>query len=89
MLAHQRAAELERVLAGGARHLVDEALHVDAVLVGVDAAPRAHRHVGVAHRVLDQQVGHGVAELRVAGLGPQALQLAPVLAVDDRRRVRA
>ena len=50
------------------RHLVDEALHVDGVLVGVDAAPEAHRHMRVAHRVVDQQVGdRGVAELL---LGP-------------------
>ena len=50
---HQRAAELERVLARRARGLVDEALHVHAVLVRVDAAPRPDRHVRVAHRVLD------------------------------------
>ena len=87
MLAHQRAAELERVLAGGPRHLLDEALHVDAVLVGVDAAPRADRHVRVAHRVFDQQVRHRVAELRVARLFVPALQLAVVLAVLRCRRI--
>ena len=81
MLAHERAAELERVLAGRPRHFVHEAFHVDGVLVGVDAAPRADRHVRVAHRVLDEQVRHGVAELRVAGLFGVALELAIVLAV--------
>ncbi len=88
MLAHQRAAELERVLAGRPRHLLDEAFHVDAVLVGVDAAPRTDRHVRVAHRVFDQQVRHGVAELRVAGLFAVALQLAHVLAADDAAGLR-
>ena len=80
---HEAAAEFERVLARRLRHLVHEAFHVDGVLVGVDAAPRADRHVGVAHRVLDQQVRHAVAELRVAGLGVVALELAHVLAADD------
>jgi hypothetical protein len=43
--------------------------------------------VRVAHRVLDQQVRHGVAELRVAGLGVIALQLAGVLAVNNAARI--
>ena len=81
MPAHQRAPELERILARRARGLVDEAFEVDAVLVRVDAAPRADRHVRVAHRVLDPQVRHGVAELRVAGLLVVALQLPVVAAV--------
>src|SRR5215216_4556821 len=50
-----------------ARHLVDEAFNVHAVLVGVDAAPWPDRHVRVAHRVLDEQVRHAVAELGIAG----------------------
>src|SRR5215217_6720073 len=87
MVAEERATELERILAGGARRLVDEALEVDAVLVRVDAAPRPDRHMGVAHRVFDEEVRHGVAELRLAGLLPVALELAHVLAVLDRRRV--
>src|SRR6266550_8766042 len=32
-------------LAGRPRHLVHETLHIDGVLVGVDAAPGADRHV--------------------------------------------
>ena len=88
MLAHEGAAELERVRAGRAGHFLDEALHVHGVLVGVDAAPGPDRHVRVAHRVLDEQVRHGVAELRVAGLGRVALELPVVLAVVDQRRVR-
>src|SRR6202034_945374 len=39
MFAHQRPAKLERVLAGSLRDLVHEAFAVDAVLVGIDAAP--------------------------------------------------
>ena len=88
VLAHEGAAEFERVLAGRPCHLVDEAFHVHAVLVGVDAAPRADRHVRIAHRVLDEQVRHGVAELRVTGLLGVPLELAHVLAVDDGRLIR-
>src|SRR5262249_33406695 len=66
-----------------------ETFDVDAVLIGVDAAPGTDRHMRVAHDVFDEQVRHGVAELRVAGLLPKPLQLAPVLAVDDARRIQA
>jgi hypothetical protein len=45
--------------------------------------------MGVAHDVFDEQVWHSVAELRIAGLLPEPLQLAPVSAVDDSRRVQA
>ena len=82
-----RAAEFERILARGPRAFLDEALHVDGVLVGVHAAPRADRNMRVAHDVFDQQVRHRVAELRVARFGPPALHLAAILAVDDARRV--
>ena len=71
MLPHQLAAELERILAGRVRQFVHEAFHVDGVLVGVHAAPEARRHVRVAHRVVDQQVRHRVAE---RALRPPALR---------------
>jgi hypothetical protein len=80
MLLHQCASELDGIGLGGARDLVDEALHVDAVLVGVDAAPRPDRHVRVAHRIFDPQMRERVAELRIAGFLPPALELALVLA---------
>ncbi len=76
------------VLAGRQRDFVDEALHVDAVLIGVDPAPRADRHVRVAHRVFDQQVRHRVAELRVAWLLVVALKLAHVPPADDVGRAQ-
>ena len=60
---HQLAPERQRVLAGGMRELVDEALDVDRVVVDVHAAPEARRHVRVAHRVIDQQVRNRVAEM--------------------------
>ena len=56
MVGHQLAPELQLVLAGGLGELVDEALHEDAVLVDVHAAPHARGHVRVAHGVVDQQV---------------------------------
>ena len=76
MVLHEGAAEFERVLAGRPRAFLDEGLHVVAVLVGIDAAPGANRHMRVAHRIFDQHVRHGVTELRVARLFPPALQLA-------------
>ena len=74
IVGHQRAAELQRVLAGRLGHLVDEALEEDGVLVVVDAAPEARRHVHVAHRVLDQQVRDGVAELAFGAARVEALE---------------
>src|SRR5215472_2478453 len=88
MLAHERAAELERVLAGRPRHFIHKAFHVDGVLIGVDAAPGTDRHMRVTHDVFDQQARHGVAELRVTGLLVKSLQLADVLAVDDAGRIQ-
>src|SRR5436305_1692148 len=69
------------------RDLVHEALEIDRVLVGVDAAPGADRHVRVAHGVLDEQVRQRVAELLVAGHRGVALQLPVVLAVGHRGRI--
>ena len=69
MLAHQLAAELELVLADRLGKLVHEAFHEDAVLVDVHAPPESRQDVRVAHRVVDQQVGHGVAEGVLARLG--------------------
>ena len=86
-LVHECAAELQGVLAGSARHFVHEALEIDGVLVGVDAAPGADRHMRVAHGVFDEQVRHSVAELRVAGRRGIALQLPIVLAVGHRSRI--
>src|SRR5262249_40785095 len=75
--------------AGWPWRLVDKAFHVDGVLVGIDAAPRADRHMAVAHDVFDEQVRHAVAKLRIARLFPESLQLAPILAVDDARRIQS
>lgn len=41
----------------------------------------------VAHRILDQQVGHAVAKLRVARRSGVALQLTEVLAIDNAFRI--
>ena len=88
MLAHQRAPEFQRVGACRVRNLVHEAFHVHRVLVGVDAPPRTHRHVRVAHRVLELERRERVAELRVAGFFVVALHLALVLAVGHRDGLR-
>ena len=89
VLAHQVAAEFERAGVGCLCHFIHEALGIDAVLGGVDAAPGADWHVAVAHRVLEQKVGHGVAKLRVVRFGPKALQLPAVVAITRGSRVDA
>ena len=83
VVRHQLAAELERVLSGRMRELVDEALDVDRVLVVVDAAPEADRHVRIAHGMVDGHVRHGVAERAegVVRLLVQALEVQRVHAV--------
>ena len=58
MLRHQLAPELERILAGGVRQFVHEALEIDGVLVVVHAAPEPRRNVRIAHGVIDQQIGN-------------------------------
>ncbi len=57
MLAHQLAAELQRVHAGFLGKLIHEAFDVDGVVVDVHAAPEARLHVRVAHRVIDRRFG--------------------------------
>src|SRR5882672_7687074 len=85
MFRHKLAPELERILAGRVRELVHEALDEQRVLVDVDAAPETRRHVGVAHRVVDQQVRHGVAERVLARLehALEAQGVAPLLRLHD------
>src|SRR5690606_31245570 len=63
VIGHQLATELERILARRMGELVHEALEVDGILIVVHAAPEAWRHVRVSHRVIDQQIGDGIAEL--------------------------
>ena len=84
VLGHQLAPELERVLAGGLRQLVHEALDEDRVLVDVHAAPEARRDVRVAHRVVDQQVRDGVAERELARSGRAPWNVDRVRAVLQR-----
>ena len=74
MVLQQLAPELEFVLADGLSEFVHEAFHEDGVLVDVHAAPEARRDVRVAHGVIDQQVGHGVAERVLHALTLQALE---------------
>ena len=74
MVGHHGAAEFQRVLADRLGDLIHEAFDEHGVLVVVDAAPEARRHVRVAHGVLDQQVGNGVAELAFRAAGIEALE---------------
>ena len=67
ILGHQLAPEFERILADRMRQLVHEAFEIDRILVDVDAAPETRRDVGIAHRMLDQEVGNGIADRGLAG----------------------
>ena len=87
-LTHQRTAEFQRITVGEPRHLVHEAFHENTVLIGIHTAPRTDRQMRIAHRVFGTKVGMGVTDLGIAfQRRPQALQLADVLAVLDRRRI--
>src|SRR5690348_1388575 len=59
-LLQQRAAILERVLAGGVRQLVHEGLPHERILRMADSAPEADRNVGVALRILNLHVRNAV-----------------------------
>ena len=83
MPRHQLAPQRERILPGRVRDLVDEALEVDRVLVQVDAAPEARRHVRIAHRVVDQQVRDRIADRRFRSRRVEALEDHGILAVLD------
>ena len=60
LLLQQRAPELVRILAGGVRQLVDEALAEERVVGVRHGAPESRRHMRVAHGVLVGEVRHGV-----------------------------
>src|SRR5262249_58179881 len=79
-------AEGERILAGGVRTLVHEALDIKRILVAVAAAPEARRHMRIAHGVVDQQVGHVVAECPLGAAGIEALESDRISAVCYARR---
>src|SRR5690606_10205094 len=83
MIGHQLATELERIFARGMRELVHEALEIDRVLIVVHAAPETRRHVRVPHRVIDEQIGDGIAELaeRTIRIGVEPLEMERVHAV--------
>ena len=68
------ATEFERVLPGGMGQLVNEALGVQRIVVGVDAAPEAGADMRVAHRMIDQQIRDLVAELAFGAGRVQALE---------------
>ena len=69
MFGHQGAAKLQRVLARGVGEFVNEALHINGVLVQVHASPETSRHMRVAHGVVDHQVGEGVSEMTLRATG--------------------
>src|SRR5437763_1495418 len=81
MLDHQLAPELELVLSGCLRELVDEAFQEDSVLVDVHAAPEARRDMRIVHRVVDHQVRHRIAERVLGALRHQTLERERVFAL--------
>ena len=69
LLAQIGQAKRQWVFARGQCHLVDEALAHVRVLRMAHGAPKAHRHIGVALRVIDQTVGDVVGVVVEAGHG--------------------
>ncbi len=87
MLAHQLAAELERILTGGMGKLVHEALEIDGVLVVVHAAPEPWRDRRVAHGMVDQQVRDGVADRAFRAAGIETLERGRIAPILKRSRI--
>ena len=85
MLAHQLASERQRILADGVRELVDETFQVNRIVVDVYAAPEPGNYVRIAHRMLDQEVRHRIADRSIAG-GIEASEAGRIHAVDHRLR---
>ena len=81
MIAHHAAAKLNGIDFCCPRQFLHEAFHVHRILIGVDAAPRTHRHMRIAHGIFNSQIGHGIAKLRIAGFLIPTLQLPLVLAI--------
>ena len=89
-VGEQLAAQSQRVLFGLMGDFVEETFDVNRVLVQVDPAPEADRHVRVADGMVNQQVGDGVGELRLGTRRVQTLKDHRVFEVDDvlRRHLR-
>ena len=73
VIGHELAPEGERVRSRSMREFIHETLHVDGVLVDIDAAPEARRHRRVAHRMVHEQVRDAVAD-GVVAVGQQSLE---------------
>ena len=50
-----------------ATKMVNVAFQIDGVLVDVDAAPEARRHMRIAHGMIDQQIRDVITDRRLAG----------------------
>src|SRR2546427_296093 len=67
LVVEQLAPQLEGILAGRRRHLVEEALGDERVLRDPHRAPEAQRHgQEIGRHLIHQQVGDGVREIRRA-----------------------
>ena len=83
------AAEGEGILARGMRQLVDERFEIDRIVIGVHAAPKAGEQMRVAHRVIDQNVRHIVAEGALRTIRRETLEDERVEAVLPSFEARA
>ena len=80
-IAEQLAPELQRILAGGMRHLVHEAFEIDGVLIVVHAAPESRRQRWIAHRVVDHEIRNRIAEPPLGATRIEALEGDRIAAV--------
>ena len=88
MLCHQLAPEFELVVADRLGELVDEAFEVNGVVIDVHATPEAGLNMGVAHRMIDEDVGNRVADGRFRAARIQACERRRV-ALTRRRGLAA
>ena len=87
VLRHELAPELDRVHAGRLGQFIHETFHEDRVLVRVDPAPESRRHMRIAHRMVNQQVGKLIADAMLGAIEHplEHERIAAFLLLDDGR----
>ena len=85
MLGHQLAAEGDRILTDRMRQLVHETFEIERVVIDVHASPWTRRDVGIAHRMLDQEIGNRIPDRSLA-FRIEARECAGIHAVDQGLR---
>ena len=86
---HQFAAQCQWVLLGVCRHFVDKTFYINSVVIQVNVALKADGRTGVAHGVVNQQIGDVVGERFFRTTCVQSLEYNGVQSVFDFLRCYA